>query len=58
MKLVLKLGVAALCLVAFPVSSPAEGPSLLPAPAVSGCALLPDHSTLSLALAGAVTVET
>jgi len=58
MKLVLKLGVAALCLVAFPVSSPAEGPSLLPAPAASGCSLLPDYSALSLALAGAVTVET
>jgi uncharacterized protein GlcG (DUF336 family) len=58
MKLVLKLGVAAVCLVAFPVSSPADVPSLLPAPAASGCGLLPDHTSLSQALAGAVTVET
>lgn len=57
MKLVLKLGVAALCVAAFPVNASAEGPSLLPTPTVSGCALLPDHTALSQALSGAVTVE-
>jgi uncharacterized protein GlcG (DUF336 family) len=58
MKLVLKFGVAALCLAALPVSVSADQPLLLPQPAAAGCGLLPSESALSLALLGAVSAET
>jgi uncharacterized protein GlcG (DUF336 family) len=58
MKLILKVGIAAVCLGAFPGSALADGPALLPAPVFSGCGLLPDHTALSQALNGAVAAET
>jgi len=58
MKLVIQLGVAALCLAAIPASVPADQPTLLPTPEPSGCALLPDEGELAVALLGAVGDET
>ena len=60
MKLLLKAGVSAICLAAFPASlvPAAEGPSLLPAPSASGCSVLPGYAALSAALNGAVQAET
>jgi uncharacterized protein GlcG (DUF336 family) len=58
MKLVLKIGVAALCLAAIPASVSADQPSLLPVPELSGCGLLPGEVELTLALLGAVGDET
>ncbi|HET7065271.1 MAG TPA: heme-binding protein [Rudaea sp.] len=58
MKLVLTLGVAALCLTAIPASVSADQPTLLPQPAPTGCGLLPGEGALTLALLGAVGEET
>jgi len=58
MKLVLKFGVAALCLAAVPASVYADLPLLLPQPVPTGCGLLPSEGALTLALLGAVGDET
>jgi len=58
MKLVHKLGVAALCLAAIPASVSADIPLLLPTPEPTGCGLLPGEGALTLALLGAVGEET
>jgi uncharacterized protein GlcG (DUF336 family) len=58
MKLVLKFGVAALCLAAIPASVSADEPLLLPQPLPTGCGLLPSEGALTLALLGAVADET
>ena len=58
MKLVLKFGVAALCLAAIPASVSADEPLLLPQPVPTGCGLLPSEGALTLALLGAVGDET
>jgi uncharacterized protein GlcG (DUF336 family) len=57
MKLVLKIGVAALCLAAVPASVSADEPTLLPTPEPSGCDLLPSQRALLRALFGAVGDE-
>jgi len=58
MKLVLKFGVAALCLAVIPASVTADQPNLLPVPELSGCSLLPNEDALAQALLGAVGDET
>jgi uncharacterized protein GlcG (DUF336 family) len=58
MKLVLKFGVAALCLAAIPASVRADQPTLLPTPEPTGCDLLPGQGALTLALISAVGEET
>jgi uncharacterized protein GlcG (DUF336 family) len=58
MKMVLKLGVAALCFAAVPASVTADEPTLLPTPELTGCDLLPGEGALLVALRGAVATET